>query len=90
LVSSLGFSYSNTLLTFQQLACVLLFWLSHVSGIGSWGRFTHPPVAPDRRWGRWTLYVRLMPLSLFSCGNAMAGMLSLQGLSVPMFSVLKR
>jgi len=90
LVSTLGFSYSNALLTIQQSACVVLFMLSAATGIGSWGQFTHPPARPHRWFGRWTLYVRLMPLALFSCGNALAGMLSLQGLSLPMFSVLKR
>lgn len=87
LVSSLVFSYSNALLTMQMGACVLLFQVARATG---WSRFTHPQPKPGGRWGRFELYVRLLPLSLAYCGNAMAGMLSLQGLSLPMYSVLKR
>ena len=89
LVSSLGFHYSNALLTLQMAACVGLFG---AGGAVGWVRFSHPTPKPlSRRLGsRWTLLAKLAPLSVFYMGNALSGMLSLQGLSLPMFSVLKR
>lgn len=89
LVSGLGFHYSQALLSLQMGACVAMFLMARALG---WVRFTHPmpKTAHSRWWGRGELYVRLLPLSIAYCGNAMAGMLSLQGLSLPMYSVLKR
>lgn len=100
LVSSLGFRYSNSLLFFQMIFCVTLFqtlrWLRLIE-------FRHPLPSPTpslssnmipnlsphlQQW--FTFFMKLAPISIFYMLNAGCGMLSLQGLSLPMFSVLKR
>lgn len=100
LVNNLGFGYTNTLLLMQMAFCVALFAATRAIGVMA---FTHVlPPAPSRiawwavspSWSHaasWALFLwRLTPVSLFSLVNAGCGMLSLAGLSLPMYSVLKR
>ena len=86
--SGFGFHYSNALLFMQMIFTVGLFQLLKLFGLLT---FTHPMPAAHPTLGRTGgLLLRLAPISTFYCINALGGMLSLQGLSLPMYSVLKR
>lgn len=84
-----GFRYSQSLLFLQMVFTVALFQGLRAIGVVT---FTHPmPTAVHPLVGRTGGFLlRLAPVSTFYCLNALGGMLSLQGLSLPMYSVLKR
>lgn len=90
LISVYGFNYSYVLLLFQLVLCVLLF---HILLCFNLFTFTHPLPklgTSSYKYGRYTHIIKLIPLSCFSMLNSSSGMSSLQNLSLPMYSVLKR